>query len=95
MTKKEYQDYEERVAHFLKLEEIDVHSPVYDEDGDIQPFFSKSNCECCNRPIQGNRETITAGPLRGKHFEYDICVDCVYYLEHGRLDDMTMLEIEG
>lgn len=26
--------------------------------------------------------------------EYSICIDCEYYVTYGRLDDMTMMEIE-
>ena len=26
--------------------------------------------------------------------EYDICEDCVYFAEYGRLDDTTMMEVE-
>jgi len=89
MTKKEYQEYVERVVRFIESENIEVHS----ETG--SSGFMKSPCECCGNHDAGNRETIKAGPCGGPFFEYDICMDCVYFLEYGQLNDSTMMEIEG
>jgi hypothetical protein len=60
-----------------------------------EPFFSWRPCECCQRPLGGDREHATGwNPATRKIQEYDICIDCLYYAEYGRLDDMTMLELE-
>ena len=94
-TKEDYAEYEERIQFFLVHEGIDTHSQIYDEDGDsLDPSFSCQPCECCNRPLGGDRYKIRAGSINGNMFDYDICVDCLYYLEYGTLDDMTMLNLE-
>jgi hypothetical protein len=50
--------------------------------------------------LGGNRETYsfaTEGEAlvtgQAKVFQADICVDCVYYLAYGTLDDETMQEV--
>jgi hypothetical protein len=69
----------------------DMDCPEYEIAG--EPFFSWSRCECCARPEGGNRSPAHAW-LDGRIIHLDICDDCVYYLEYGKLDDSTMLEIE-
>jgi hypothetical protein len=60
-----------------------------------EPFFSWRPCECCRRPLGGDRQHATGwNPTTREIQEYDICVDCLYYAEYGRLDDTTMLELE-
>ncbi len=61
-----------------------------------EPFFSWSPCECCKTHMGGNREYATGyNDITKKVYNYTICEDCVVYTAYGRLDDMTMLEIEG
>lgn len=106
MSTKEYANYEARVARFLK--ENNVKPGCYSNASDpdtgeaIEPFFSWSSCECCNRSLGGTRETYSFAyermdaNARGERvdtFTADICEDCVYYLAYGCLDDLTMLEI--
>jgi len=94
-TKADYAEYELRAQRFVGAEKIEVHSAKRDADGDAaDPSFSWYPCECCKRHLGGDRYTIVAGPRGGKHFEYDVCVDCYYYLEYGRLDDTTMAALE-
>jgi hypothetical protein len=97
MNKQQYADYERNIAAFLKRNAVKpgCHSPYYDEDGDTrEPFFSWRRCECCRSHLGGDRETYQFACEDGSQFDADICVDCVYYLAYGVLDDMTMLEIE-
>ncbi len=59
-----------------------------------EPFFSWSPCDCCGSSLGGDREHATGwNPTEESVQEYTICVDCVYYAEYGRLDDMTMDEM--
>jgi hypothetical protein len=61
-----------------------------------EPFFSRSPCDCCGTSLGGDREHATGwNPTTKEIQEYTICTDCVYYAEYGRLDDTTMLEVEG
>lgn len=61
-----------------------------------EPYFSWSSCDCCHTSLGGNRQDSWGYHPESKQiFEYTICEDCVYYLEYGRLDDMTMLDIEN
>lgn len=60
-----------------------------------EPYFSWRPCECCQRPLGGNREFATGYNASTREVqEYAICTDCAYYAEYGRLDDTTMLEVE-
>ena len=66
------------------------HRDLWDE-----PSFSWRPCDCCNRPLGGERYHAT-GYQRGldEIYEYEVCGDCIYYAEYGRLDDLTMLDVE-
>lgn len=99
MTKQEYADYRERFFRFMEREFIEVFSTELDpETGDCpDPHFSHSPCEVCRRPLGGNRYKCVARQAEsvgGLFFRFDACEDCVYFEAYGRLDDMTMLEIE-
>lgn len=65
---------------------------------EVEPSFSWRPCEICNSHLGGDRYPVhgcidsAEDGVITVHLE--ACVDCVYYLEYGRLDDMTMLEIE-
>lgn len=62
-----------------------------------EPFFSWHACDCCGSNLGGNRV-----PAHGFYHadgadhlvHMDVCEDCDYYLNYGRLDDMTMMEVE-
>lgn len=94
MTKSEYADYEKAVAIFLKNNDVKsgCHSPKSD-NGDT--FFSWKCCECCGSGLGGTREEYVFARNDSDGFEADICINCVYYLAYGKLDDATMLEIGG
>ena len=68
------------------------------ECGDIfeEPWFSWRRCNCCGSTLGGNRETMHAVDPDGNILHVGgVCVDCVYFLEYGCLDDTTMAEIEA
>lgn len=56
-----------------------------------EPWFSWGACECCGGTLGGNRE-----PMHGWTETDDIlahmnvCEDCAYFLEYGRLGDVVM-----
>lgn len=88
-------------GHF-KCPECDVEFNDKDKcpncDGDREafdePYFSWSSCECCGG-IAGNRQFATGyNPTTKEVHEYDVCEDCIYYSEYGRLNDMTMMDME-
>src|SRR5690349_3384364 len=93
MNATEYAKYERAVQTWLNANEVRpaCYGPV---DPEASPFYSAQPCECCQRPLAGDREryTFTGGAYA---FEADICTDCVYWLAYGRLDDATMLEVEA
>lgn len=74
-----------------------------EEMPEIEPYFSWRPCECCGTNFGGNREDVIAWPKdidfkapghEERLLEFSVCEDCVYYNEYGKLDDMTMMEIE-
>ena len=91
MTAQEYKEYKLRVASFLEREEIEIISQCGDDYGNSEPFFSWRPCECCGLHKGGDRYDMIAT----NGFHYEVCVDCLYYLTYGRLDDQTMMDIEG
>lgn len=61
-----------------------------------EPWFSWRPCECCGCHLGGDRETLSARHTPTKQVvTYAICVDCIYYIEYGRLDDTTMMRVEA
>ena len=71
-----------------------LHKFIEDDDEEVEPYFSHAPCHICGRQLGGDRYPA--------HYvdEYDdinhiaICTDCVYYMEYGQLDDMTMMDME-
>jgi hypothetical protein len=91
-TVADYAQYEKAVAKFFADNKI---SGAYGRiDCDAEPYFSWRACDCCNRRLGGNRE-VYSFPTIDDRIQAEICCDCVYYLEYGQLDDMTMLGIES
>lgn len=96
MTSQQYREFQEKFAEFMRVNHFDsLH--FTDEEG----FFSHMPCDCCNRKKSaGTRYTVT-GLTETNHGvgimsveTFDICQDCVYFAEYGKLDDATMQEIE-
>ncbi len=95
MTRKEYAEYERSVAKFFENEGIDNLTTISDESGNTEPYFSWSSCECCGSHLGGDRYDCNGyNPKTGEIYEYSVCVDCMYYAEYGKLDDLTMMELE-
>lgn len=64
-----------------------------------EPSCSSVPCDFCGDMLQGNRCIAHAVQPNSLHrpneiLHFDICEDCVYFIEYGRLDDTTMAEIE-
>lgn len=98
MKRSEYRKYEEAVAAFLKFEGLRDLVVV---NGNRQ--FSYRACRCCNRPEGGDRVIAGGITTEGEIYrylgdelpvEFSICVDCEYYMAYGKLDDMTMMDME-
>lgn len=91
MNKAEYADYERRMtAADAWLLRFDPKDP--DEEG----YFSHFPCGVCDRPTAGHRTECTWVNTNGRHGEpLNVCDDCIYYQEYGRLDDQTMMDMEN
>ena len=105
MNAAQYAAYEVAVAAFLKSNNVkpgccspaggQADSNETETPCEAEPFFSWRPCECCGSRLGGDRETYQFAQEDGALFEADICVDCVYYLAYGVLDDCTMLEVDA
>jgi len=96
MTYLEYVKYKRAVAAFFRNEGIENLSIITDEDtGDTQEsYFSHSSCDCCKRPLGGDRYDASGYNKKDKEiYTYSVCPDCLYFAEYGQLDDMTMMDI--
>ena len=90
MTKTEYKEYEESVAYFFEKE--GVNSLTCD---DSEAHFSHRSCECCGSHLGGDRYQASGYHPEAKEvFKYEVCPDCLYYVEYGQLDDMTLMDME-
>lgn len=91
MNRKEYEDFQARCKNFLQKEGINNLASI-DEEGS----FSNRSCECCQRPIAGQRFEATGfNPTEKTVQRYSVCSDCLYYHTYGTLDDETMLAIDN
>lgn len=96
MTTKEYAEYEQSFSEFMTREGIANLSTIQAADGEAtEPYFSWRRCECCNRPVGGDRYDANGYNPTSKEVcgPYSICEDCAYYAEYGQLDDMTMMDM--
>lgn len=88
MTKQEYCQYEKTINAWIA-------SAKYPSNcHNVTPWYSYLPCEICHRRLAGDRYRAKSIALDGEILEWDICGDCRYYLEYGRLDDMTMLDMD-
>jgi len=97
MTKQDYENYKKSVEEFFEGEGVSNLTCVATEDGMVEPSFSWRACECCKTTLGGDRyECNGYNPTTKEVQDYEfICGDCVYFVEYGRLDDQTMMEIEA
>ena len=107
MTKDEYAAYEAVVADFFKregLNRLTADTDAYrhdqglgpDDDPVIEPHFSWRWCDCCEGLAGDRIDCHGYNPTtREVQDGYSVCEDCIYYAEYGKLDDMTMLELEA
>ena len=109
MTKEEYQEYEKAVSENTEgfrywssgycpgcPECEDSYGTIDDREDypDIDSSFSWKPCEICGSHLGGNRYPCHAIDDNDDIVHFSACPDCMYYLEYGRLDDLTMAEIE-
>lgn len=99
MTLAEYRAYQKTAAAFLSAEGIDSFTCDSHEDvsqDDHVDAFSWRPCDCCDSQLGGERHRVTAyHPATKGVLTYQVCPDCVYYIEYGRLDDMTMMDMDA
>ena len=97
-TKADYEQYKAAVAEFFEKEGINCLSTDMSkyEEGCIEPHFSWHWCDCCSRDLGGNRTDCNGYNPTTKEVQdgYSVCDDCIYFVEYGRLDDTTMMNID-
>jgi hypothetical protein len=105
-NKQDYAEYEKSVADFIAREQLsflstgtedrldpNIHSEAYTGRDSGEPWFSWHPCECCQSALGGNREYLYARNAANEIVQFEICEDCVYYINYGRLDDSTMMRV--
>ena len=109
MTKKQYVKYEAAVKHNTAglthvstgacpgCDECGLSKDASDRDRELaeEPGFSWSSCDCCGSSLGGDRHPAHGVDKDGGIVHFQVCQDCVYYLNYGQLDDMSMMEMEG
>jgi hypothetical protein len=60
-----------------------------------EPHFSWSACEGCGSTLGGDRHRAHGRAENNAIVHFEVCVDCLYYLNYGKLDDTSMLEVEA
>lgn len=106
---KQYEQYKESVKRGLDglqfvstgacpgCEDCDLPADCSDHDRELaeEPSFSWSACDCCGSTLGGNRHPAHGRDKNGDLMHLEVCQDCLYYINYGRLDDQTMLDIES
>ena len=96
--KEDYEEYKRRVHQFLEHNLITTLNPVFDEEtGEWHGSeFSWTPCECCGRALGGERvEADAYSQIRDEIVgPFEVCYDCIHFLEYEQLDDLTMLDVE-
>lgn len=101
MTPQQYKNFVTTFENFMKDEGFEsLHaSQSFDEQND-EPFFSGMPCDCCQREGMAGNRYYAVGLEKNENSEgytghnVEICHDCLYFAEYGKLDDATMQEIE-
>lgn len=80
------EDWYDKERREKKTKEIEHARECADEGG-----FSWSGCDCCGSTLGGQRYAahgVSTTDQRLSHL--DVCVDCLYYINYGCLDDTQM-----
>lgn len=96
MTVKQYEEFKSRFGEFFDrngVERMVVLSDPEEDDDDQTPAvteFSKSPCECCGSHLFGyrNAAVIMYADDGTPDDRVDICVDCVFFNEYGKLENI-------
>ncbi len=72
----------------IKATEHEIESAGHDE-------FSRSECEACGSTLGGARYAAHGRNEASEIIHFDVCADCLYFLNYGQLDDTTMMEMEN
>jgi hypothetical protein len=89
-TAEDYRKYQRTVELFREEFKLS-HLSTGEEN-----HFSWDRCDCCQDRNSGERYVLLARQEGNSEVvEFSVCVDCVYYINYGRLDDATMLAIGG
>lgn len=94
MTKKEYVKYERRFAEWHDSVQFPSSGYCPGCAECCEEHFSWYSCPICGTHLGGNRYPVHYVDSDGEIEHIDACTDCVYYLEYGRLDDQTMLDMD-
>jgi len=63
-----------------------------------EPSFSWRECECCGSTLGGDRHPahgVITDSTDNQTLHFNVCTDCLYYLNYGQLDDMTMADMKA
>ena len=87
MKTAEYLEYVIAVDAFFAEHALDNLSTCDDEP---ESHFSHRRCECCQRPLGGDRYSVSGYSRTQGVLNFEICEDCLYFAECGQLDDMEL-----
>lgn len=107
MKLKDYEKYKAAVEHNWRgveavstgscsgCEECGLEKDCDDHARELaeEPSFSWSACDSCGSTLGGNRHPAH-GLINGELEHFSVCDDCLYYLNYGQLDDLTMMGME-
>lgn len=72
-----------------------IEPTEHDRELADEPHFSWHACECCGSTLGGDRHPAHGLDANGDLIHFEVCTDCLYYLNYGQLDDMTMMEMQA
>ena len=76
------------------LKAVECEPSECERESAEEASFSWSACDCCGSTLGGDRHPAH-GWLDKQLVHLSVCNDCLYYINYGQLDDMTMAEVGG
>lgn len=106
-TLKEYEAYKQAVERGLEgltfvstgacpgCKECGLGPEPSNEERELaeEAHFSYSACDCCGSTLGGDRHPAHGRDKDNQIVHFSVCVDCLYYINYGQLDDMTMAQL--
>lgn len=89
VTKQAYAHYQQSVKDFFETNEVENMTT------ESEPYCSSHGCDVCGDSLQQMLYDAHAfHPKTNDILDFQVCEDCAYYIEYGRLNDEIMDQLD-